>query len=258
MRPAAISGTIAAWTAPGVLLGTVAFGFQIYCDFSGYSDIARGSARVLGFDILFNFELPYAATNPREFWRRWHISLSTWLRDYLYIPLGGNRRGPARTYLNLLITMLLGGLWHGAAWNFVLWGAWQGAGLMVHRASAPKTHVSADATAAKWRAPSWLFAMLFVFYGWLLFRARSFTQIAGMTGALGDFTAPPWLGSFVINLIAFTAPVVVMEIWQFRHGGPLGPLRWPRWFRGIVEGILLLAIVLYWSKDNVPFIYFQF
>src|SRR5436190_1918814 len=117
-----------------VVLGTVAFGLQIYCDFSGYSDIARGTARVLGFDIMWNFDLPYAATSLREFWRCWHISLSTWLRDYLYISLGGNRGGPARVAVNVFVTMLLGGLWHGAAWNFVLWGAWHGAALVVERA----------------------------------------------------------------------------------------------------------------------------
>src|SRR4030095_272273 len=121
------------FSAPTVLLGTVAFALQIYCDFSGYSDIARGTARVLGFDIMWNFDLPYAATSIREFWRRWHISLSTWLRDYLYIPLGGNRLGSTRTYLNLIVTMLLGGLWHGAAWNFALWGLWHGASLAVQR-----------------------------------------------------------------------------------------------------------------------------
>ena len=125
-QPTTVSG-------PLVLLGTVAFAFQIYCDFSGYSDIARGTAKFLGFDIMVNFNVPYAAANLREFWQRWHISLSTWLRDYLYISLGGNRRGPARTYLNLLLTMLLGGLWHGAAWNFVLWGLWHGGGLVVSR-----------------------------------------------------------------------------------------------------------------------------
>src|SRR5688572_31348123 len=103
------------WSATSIALGTVAFALQIYCDFSGYSDIARGTARVLGFDIMWNFDVPYAATSIRNFWRRWHISLSTWLRDYLYIPLGGNRLGSTRTYLNLIVTMLLGGLWHGAA-----------------------------------------------------------------------------------------------------------------------------------------------
>src|SRR5690606_6143627 len=100
-------------SGPMVILGTIAFAFQIYCDFSGYSDIARGTARILGFDIMLNFSRPYSAASPAEFWRRWHISLSTWLRDYLYIPLGGNRRGLGRVRLNLMITMILGGLWHG-------------------------------------------------------------------------------------------------------------------------------------------------
>lgn len=115
------------------LLGVYAFAFQIYCDFSGYSDIARGLAKWLGFELMVNFETPYLARNPSEFWRRWHISLSTWLRDYLYIPLGGNRLGPFRNYLNLMITMLLGGLWHGASWTFIVWGAYHGVLLMTYR-----------------------------------------------------------------------------------------------------------------------------
>src|SRR6185295_2592996 len=112
----------------GLLIGVYLFALQIYADFAGYSSIARGVAKLLGFELMRNFEQPYFATNITDFWRRWHISLSTWLRDYLYIPLGGNRRGPARTYVNLMLTMLLGGLWHGAAWNFVLWGLWHGGG----------------------------------------------------------------------------------------------------------------------------------
>src|SRR5882724_4541117 len=116
------SATVAALPA---YLGAVAFAFQIYCDFSAYSDIARGVARLLGFELMLNFNLPYFATNPSDFWRRWHISLSNWLRDYLYIPLGGSRGGEARTYRNLGLTMLLGGLWHGAAWNYIWWGAYQ-------------------------------------------------------------------------------------------------------------------------------------
>jgi alginate O-acetyltransferase complex protein AlgI len=114
-------------------LATVLFAAQIYCDFSGYSDIAIGVAKLLGIDLMTNFNLPYVSRNPGEFWRRWHISLSTWLRDYLYIPLGGNRGGSAKTYRNSMLTMLLGGLWHGAAWNFVLWGGYQGALLCGHR-----------------------------------------------------------------------------------------------------------------------------
>ncbi len=115
------------------MLGTYAFAWQIYGDFSGYSDIARGSAQLLGFHFMVNFRQPYLATSLQDFWRRWHISLSTWLRDYLYIPLGGNRHGEAMTYRNLMLTMLLGGLWHGANWTFVVWGGIHGAGLAVER-----------------------------------------------------------------------------------------------------------------------------
>jgi D-alanyl-lipoteichoic acid acyltransferase DltB (MBOAT superfamily) len=120
-------------TGPELWIGVYAFAFQIYCDFSGYSDVARGSARLLGFELMKNFDLPYFATSLRELWRRWHISLSTWLRDYLYIPLGGSKRGGLFTYRNLIITMLLGGLWHGASWTFVVWGALHGFGLAATR-----------------------------------------------------------------------------------------------------------------------------
>ena len=120
-----------------VLLALYTFAFQIFCDFAGYSNIARGLGKCMGFDIMVNFNLPYFATNPREFWQRWHISLSSWLRDYLYIPLGGNKKGNIITYRNLAITMLLGGLWHGAAWNFVVWGAYHAILLIIHRLSVP-------------------------------------------------------------------------------------------------------------------------
>jgi D-alanyl-lipoteichoic acid acyltransferase DltB (MBOAT superfamily) len=116
-----------------LLITMYAFALQIYCDFSGYTDMARGTARLLGFDIMLNFNLPYAARDPSDFWKRWHISLSSWLRDYLYIPLGGSRHGTFNTYRNLMLTMLLGGLWHGAAWTFVLWGAYHGFLLVIYR-----------------------------------------------------------------------------------------------------------------------------
>ncbi len=118
-----------------VVSATLLFTVQIYCDFSGYTDMARGSAKLFGIDLMVNFRLPYFSKNPREFWNRWHISLSTWLRDYLYIPLGGNRHGQTQTYRNLIMTMTLGGLWHGAAWNFVLWGLYHGIALSIHRLS---------------------------------------------------------------------------------------------------------------------------
>ena len=123
--------TSASNSAVASYLAVVASAFQIYCDFSGYSDMARGVSKLFGIELMLNFNLPYVATNPSDFWRRWHISLSTWLRDYLYIPLGGNRFGS--TYRNLMITMVLGGLWHGASWNFVWWGVYHGALLAFHR-----------------------------------------------------------------------------------------------------------------------------
>jgi alginate O-acetyltransferase complex protein AlgI len=245
------------YSGPLAALGTIAFGFQIYCDFSGYSDIARGTARTLGFDIMVNFNLPYFASNMREFWQRWHISLSTWLRDYLYISLGGNRRGAARTYVNLFVTMLLGGLWHGAAWNFVLWGAWHGIGLIIHRAWSSTTRRDAEAAAGR-RGLSWLLTMGFVFYGWLLFRAQSFDQIVNMTRSLGLFSLPDWTGSYVVNLAAFLAPLLLIELWQFRSGDVLVALRLPRWGKATLQGVLLLAIMFFWERTELPFIYFQF
>jgi alginate O-acetyltransferase complex protein AlgI len=121
-----------------VVLATFLFTIQIYCDFSGYSDAARGVSKLFGIELVDNFDLPYFSQTPSEFWRRWHISLSTWLRDYLYIPLGGSRQGERRTYQNLMVTMVLGGLWHGAAWNFILWGFYQGGILCLYRALTPK------------------------------------------------------------------------------------------------------------------------
>ena len=238
------------YSAATVVLGTIAFGLQIYCDFSGYSDIARGTARVLGFDIMWNFNLPYSAASLREFWQRWHISLSTWLRDYLYIPLGGNRLGSSRTTVNLTLTMLLGGLWHGAAWNFVLWGLWHGTGLALTRSPLGNRRCP--------RPIAWLATMLFVFYGWLLFRATSLSQITAMTRALGDFTAPGWITSFVVNLIVFTLPLAAMELWQHKTRNLLAPLGLPRWLLMTLQGALLTAVILFWDKKGSTFIYFQF
>jgi D-alanyl-lipoteichoic acid acyltransferase DltB (MBOAT superfamily) len=245
------------YSAATVVLGTLAFGLQIYCDFSGYSDIARGTARVLGFDIMWNFNLPYSATSLREFWQRWHISLSTWLRDYLYIPLGGNRLGSTRTTVNLTLTMLLGGLWHGAAWNFVLWGLWHGAGLALTRSSISNFQFSI-LNSKVGRSLAWLATMLFVFYGWLLFRATSLSQITAMTRALGDFTAPAWITSFVLNLIVFTLPLAAMELWQHKTRNLLAPLALPRWLLMTLQGALLTGVILFWDKKGSTFIYFQF
>src|SRR4026209_1390011 len=151
-----------------VLSAVVAYSLQIYCDFSGYSDIAIGVSRIIGFDLPENFNMPYLATSITEFWRRWHITLSQWLRDYLYVPLGGNRKGARRTYINLMLTMLLGGLWHGAAWTFVAWGLLHGLGLAVHKLWTQQV--------SHGRRPfhgvvGWLTTYSFVCVGWVFFRA---------------------------------------------------------------------------------------
>lgn len=241
-------------SGPAVICGSLAFAFQIYGDFSGYSDIARGVAKLLGFELIENFHLPYFATNLRDFWQRWHISLSTWLRDYLYISLGGNRKGPTRTALNLLLTMMLGGLWHGASWNFVLWGAWHGIGLLIHRwwREGPGKRLA---------VPNWLAipaTFLFVLYGWMLFRAGSLSRIRELNAALLNWAAPAWLPHFLLSLFIFSVPLIVIELWQKKAANQLAPLAAPAWLRGGLQAACLMAILLFWERKWVPFIYFQF
>jgi D-alanyl-lipoteichoic acid acyltransferase DltB (MBOAT superfamily) len=195
----------------------------------------------------------------REFWRRWHISLSTWLRENLYVSLGGNRRGAARTSMNVFVTMLLGGLWHGAAWNFVLWGAWHGMALVVERTLAGNLNLQISSSKSPLsRGAGWLATMSVVFYGWLLFRAGSAHQVLMMTRALGDWQAPGWIGSYALNLGIFTAPLAVMEIWQGRAQNLLAPLTLTGWTRALLQGVLLAGIILFWGRAHAPFIYFQF
>jgi alginate O-acetyltransferase complex protein AlgI len=233
--------------APGaavVVLGTIAFGLQIYCDFSGYSDIARGTAKILGFELMLNFNLPYTASSIREFWQRWHISLSTWLRDYVYIPLGGNRLGESRTYLNLLLTMFLGGFWHGAKWTFVFWGVFHGLALILHRIWAKDTRHQ-----RQWSTSGWLLTMFVVFFGWLLFRADSLRHAHELILQLGHLATPRWIANYCFSLALFSLPLILAEIWQRQNRKwPFAPL----------QGLCLVAIVLYWERAQTPFIYFQF
>lgn len=236
----------------------VAFAFQIYCDFSGYSDMARGIARMLGFDIILNFNLPYLARTPSEFWSRWHISLSSWLRDYLYVPLGGNRHGTLLTYRNLMITMLLGGLWHGAAWTFVLWGAFHGAILVVYRV------LGVDEWLARRRGSlvlqrfqdAALILMMFVLVcvGWLLFRARDMETVAAF---FHGFSGVPSLEPFrsvlfyALPLMAFQA----LQVWK----GKLEPLpAIPGFARMNVRLFVIFGLLILASTKTQEFIYFAF
>ena len=241
-------------SGPVVFLGTLAFAAQIYCDFSGYSDIARGVAKWLGFELMVNFNLPYLSVNLREFWRRWHISLSTWLRDYLYVGLGGNRGGTARTYFNLLVTMLLGGLWHGAAWHFLLWGFWHGAGLTIQRFFTGNRPLQKRTGGVI----GWLATFLFVLYGWLLFRAQSLEQIGALTLAFQDLTLPAWIGDYIVRLAVFTLPLALIQTWQARTKDLMAPARCGAWGNALLQGGMLIGIVLYWKTAMSPFIYFQF
>ncbi|HEX2574681.1 MAG TPA: MBOAT family O-acyltransferase [Polyangia bacterium] len=250
--------------APGgqVLLATYAFAFQIYCDFSGYTDIARGVARLMGFEFMLNFNLPYVSTSPKEFWNRWHISLSSWLRDYLYIGLGGNRGGTWKTYRNLLLTMVIGGFWHGAAWTFLLWGFYQGMLLVLHRALEPWLGRHFTARSSGGRAVSFVVRVLFMFqltaYGWLIFRAESVGQLGHFTRALVHPLAG-WDGATARTIVGYVLPLVAVQALQYVRGQldfmGLPPLPAPaRW----VLYSVLIYFVLFHGGQPESFIYFQF
>jgi alginate O-acetyltransferase complex protein AlgI len=237
------------WTT---ILGTIAFALQIYCDFCAYSVIARGTAKLLGIELMWNFRHPYFATSVADFWHRWHISLSTWLRDYLYIPLGGSRRGERRTYVNLMAVMLLGGLWHGAAWNFVLWGAWHGAALVTERA-ARRTFA--------WRPPAaitWPVTMVVVLVGWLMFRSTSMEMLLGMLGALDNLRWDSRHSWMAISLLWLAAPVMLIELWQYRRDDLLVAMRLGTWRFAMLTAVLTTSAVVMFDRFRYAFIYFQF
>ena len=243
------------------LIAIYAFAVQIYCDFSGYTDIARGTARMLGFHLPWNFRMPYFAKDPSAFWRRWHMTLSNWLRDYLYIGLGGNRKGENRTLVNLMLTMVLGGLWHGAAWNFVLWGFYQGLLLLVHRlwTSGRRMVESSRAVAAL----QWFAFFQLVCFGWLLFRAQSFEQIVRFLSPSGSLLAGLPLSETVASGIVIggigTLVVLAWDLVVARRGDDEtalernGPL-----IQATVCAGLYLAVSFGGRFIGNEFIYFQF
>lgn len=250
-----------------VALATVLYAVQIYCDFSGYSDMARGVAKLFGIDLMVNFNLPYFSKNPSEFWQRWHISLSSWLRDYLYISLGGNRKGNLRTYFNLMTTMVLGGLWHGATWNFVLWGFYQGALLCVYRFFSPKPVKGAEPApqrsggvkVAAAIGATLLFLVL-TCYGWLLFGVTSFEKIAAFTQILftgfGNFTLTMPKPSLAALL---GLPIlVVYELVQYFKGKTHFYLTLPTPLRGALYAAFIFIVLMGGSNAPAQFIYAQF
>jgi D-alanyl-lipoteichoic acid acyltransferase DltB (MBOAT superfamily) len=244
--------------AGAIILATYAFALQIYCDFSGYTDIARGVSKLFGIELSQNFRFPYFSPNPSEFWRRWHMSLSSWLRDYLYIPLGGNRVGPIRTKINLMITMLLGGLWHGAAWNFILWGAYQGGLLIVNGLFKP-LHLKGWA-AVVGRVLATVVFFQFVCYGWLLFRAKSFDQIQAFTAELLT-GSQAFAASVARPPLATLLGVVVLCLYDFaayRSGRATFYRAWPAPLRAGLYATLVFLTLMGMANARSAFIYFQF
>jgi D-alanyl-lipoteichoic acid acyltransferase DltB (MBOAT superfamily) len=218
---AAFSGKLGEPSLPVVLIGAYAFAWQIYGDFSGYSDMARGSAQLLGFHFMVNFRQPYLSRSIQEFWRRWHISLSTWLRDYLYIPLGGSRQSEARTYRNLITTMLLGGLWHGANWTFVVWGAIHGGWLAVERlfrtlTGRAESKESGEAGASSlFSATAWIRRILvfhIVCVTWIFFRAQSISEALTFLGGIGNWAWQPEYEIALKFLAGFAIPLFAVDL----------------------------------------------
>ena len=241
-------------------IATYCFAFQIFCDFAGYTDIARGCARIMGFDFLENFRRPYAAEGISDFWRRWHISLSTWLRDYLYIPLGGSRHGEISTYRNLMLTMVLGGLWHGANWTFVLWGSYHGVLLCLNHAYRYwlRKRDSQGVLGSSFVARGVRIFVTFhlVCIGWVLFRAPNLSASASMLNAM--LSPPIAFGSALIPYaILCAALLVAMLAHEFLNPGKYFE-NLPLPARGLVLFVCYLLLVVFAPVRRVAFIYFQF
>jgi D-alanyl-lipoteichoic acid acyltransferase DltB (MBOAT superfamily) len=245
------------------LMAVYGYSIQIYCDFSGYSDMAIGLAALLGFTLPLNFDSPYKATSITDFWRRWHISLSTWLRDYLYISLGGNRKGKIRTYINLMITMLLGGLWHGAATKFIIWGGLHGAALAAHKWWMKLNPWKSKSETRWYNFIMGIITFHFVSFCWIYFRANDMAGVSQMLGQIaGNFADTgiilriveyKWV--FVIMLLGFTLHYLPV-IWKNNFRNWYANI--PDWSKAAVFALIIFVTYQAKSADIQPFIYFQF
>ena len=241
-------------------VGVICYALQIYFDFSGYSDMAIGMGHMLGFDFLENFNYPYVSCSVQEFWRRWHISLSSWFRDYLYIPLGGNRRGKVRTYINLIIVFACTGLWHGASFSFIVWGLWHGLFLVIERLGFKKVLDKLP------KFIGWIYTMLVVLVGWVFFRADTLSAAMKYLGEMFSFSGGVANGmaqfdnlSFIITVIAI---VLCTPVYQFLKG-KLEKTEGGKKAAFVIgavlaTGLFILSVIFLTGSGYNPFIYFRF
>ncbi|MCL1943678.1 MAG: MBOAT family protein [Candidatus Azobacteroides sp.] len=248
------------------LFGVYGYALQIYCDFSGYSDMAIGLALLLGFKFKMNFDSPYKSATVTEFWRRWHISLSAWLRDYLYIPLGGNRKGKVRMYINLFLTMLLGGLWHGASLQFLFWGTFHSLALIIHkiyRTIVPKAQNLGQNMHPAVRILGILFTFHLVCFGWVFFRAETFHKAIEMLTHIWSNFHPELLIDFIVGykyvcllmLLGFVLHFVPKRI---ENKVRTLMIKTPVWAQALLMALLIIFVMQIKSSEVQPFIYFQF
>lgn len=233
-----------------ILIAVLLFTFQIYCDFSGYSDIAIGLGRLMGFRMGLNFNLPYFSRSVQEFWKRWHISLSSWLKDYLYIPLGGNRQGRLHTYKNLLLTMLLGGLWHGASWTFVIWGGFHGLALVFERVFHGKINLLKPVGIA--------ITFIVVSFSWLIFRARSFSHLTELTAAVSRGFSVKQAYPGINELWFYILFLFVFQLVQYRKRDLYFITRAVTGVKVFFYSLVVIFTVFSGNFGAHQFIYFQF
>jgi D-alanyl-lipoteichoic acid acyltransferase DltB (MBOAT superfamily) len=253
-----------------VLIGTYAFVFQVLCDFDGYSNIARGLGKIMGFDIFVNFNLPLFATNIQDFWRRWHITLSSWVRDYLYIPLGGNRKGNIRTHINLMISMVAIGFWHGAAWHYIWFGVFEGSLLILYRIFKPYLNQLTGPKSGLGQKICLVLKILFMFQvtslGYMFFRSKSITQTLHMLHALiFNFTVTPDFIYLASSFLFFVSFFLIIQIYQFKKEDLMIVMKWPAYGKTIfalaMVYLSLYAMILGKNAQigsSSSFFYFQF
>jgi D-alanyl-lipoteichoic acid acyltransferase DltB (MBOAT superfamily) len=247
------------FTATEVMVALYGYTVQIYCDFSGYSDVAIGTGLLMGLQLPDNFDRPYMSTNPAEFWRRWHMTLSTWLRDYLYFPLGGSKKGPIRTYVNLFLTLYLIGIWHGASWVFVLYGLTHASAMVIHRFFYKRSGRSPD-TLDRWQVHVFKVALMFHFtvLSRILFRGTSLDNVSDVTrqlfagtSSLANVSAGVWAAILVAMLIHWT-PRRWADAVQHRFVSA------PAWAQGVALAAVAAVLLQVATDEVVPYIYFQF